>query len=184
MSNLYLTAAIICISLCVILYVAILRGLKIILVKNNYAQPKKMVRIVAMILLGWIVIVSILAKLGVYIDFSLPPKIFITILVPLITTLVLAFNKKFTSFLKNIPETWLTAVQVFRVPVEIFLWLLFLDNTVPIQMTFEGLNYDILAGLTAPVVAFLYYKKKIGDKGKNEQQNLLLAIRVIILNKD
>jgi hypothetical protein len=45
--------------------------------------------------------------------------------------------------------------------MEIVLWLTFVDNIIPIQMTFEGLNYDILVGLTAPVVAcFCFTIKK------------------------
>lgn len=165
MSNLYLLAAGICVTLCIILYVAILRGTKLSLIKGNYGQPKKIVGIVAIVLLVWVIIASILAKLGVFADFvSLPPKMFIVIVVPVTAVLILTFNKKFTQFLKYVPETWLTYLQVFRVPVEIFLWLLFLDGTTPIQMTFEGRNFDILAGLTAPIIAYLYQTNRIGDK--------------------
>jgi hypothetical protein len=52
-------------------------------------------------------------------------------------------------------------MQSFRVLMELILWLAFLDNIIPIQMTFEGLNYDILVGLTAPVVAYFCFTRKI-----------------------
>lgn len=164
MSNLYISAGAICIILCIVLYVAILRGLKLSLIKNAYEQPMKIVRLVAIILFLWILVISILAKFGVFTDFSLPPKILMALLIPITSVLVLAFNKRFTAFLQTVPQTWLTYLQVFRVPVEIFLWMLLLDNTLPIQMTFEGKNFDILVGLTAPIMAFLYQKGKIGDK--------------------
>ena len=48
-------------------------------------------------------------------------------------------------------------IQVFRVPVEVFLWCQFLDGLTPIQMTFEGRNYDVLTGITAPVFAWICY---------------------------
>jgi hypothetical protein len=35
---------------------------------------------------------------------------------------------------------------------------------VPELMTFEGRNFDIIIGLTAPLMAYLYYKKIIGEK--------------------
>jgi hypothetical protein len=43
---------------------------------------------------------------------------------------------------------------VVRVPVEITLYLLYQHHLVPASMTFEGRNFDILSGLTAP---FIYY---------------------------
>jgi len=40
-----------------------------------------------------------------------------------------------------------------------------MHDMVPELMTFEGRNFDILAGLTAPLITWLLYKKKISDKG-------------------
>jgi hypothetical protein len=45
--------------------------------------------------------------------------------------------------------------------VEILLWALFTQNLLPEQMTFEGRNFDILVGLTAPLIAWLYQHQKI-----------------------
>jgi hypothetical protein len=44
--------------------------------------------------------------------------------------------------------------------MELILWALFLAYVIPVQMTFEGLNFDVLVGLTAPVVAYMCFKKK------------------------
>ncbi|GAA5221646.1 hypothetical protein GCM10025777_22760 [Membranihabitans marinus] len=35
---------------------------------------------------------------------------------------------------------------------------------IPELMTFEGKNFDILAGITAPIIGFLWIKKFIGKK--------------------
>ena len=49
-----------------------------------------------------------------------------------------------------------------RIPIELVLYWLFLYKGIPEIMTFEGQNFDILAGLTAPVVVWLgYYKQKM-----------------------
>jgi hypothetical protein len=43
--------------------------------------------------------------------------------------------------------------------VELVLFWLFLNNTVPELMTFTGRNFDILAGITAPSVAYFGLQK-------------------------
>jgi hypothetical protein len=39
--------------------------------------------------------------------------------------------------------------------MELILWLLYEQKIVPKQMTFEGLNMDILVGLSAPLVGWM-----------------------------
>ncbi|HWA06781.1 MAG TPA: hypothetical protein VG961_09550, partial [Ignavibacteria bacterium] len=55
---------------------------------------------------------------------------------------------------KEIPSSWLVYIQSFRVLMELVLWLLFIKNIIPVQMTFEGINYDILIGTSAPLVGY------------------------------
>jgi hypothetical protein len=69
---------------------------------------------------------------------------------------VLTFSKGTAEVLRHVPVQVLTNLQVFRVFVEILLWMLFIQYALPVQMTFEGRNFDILAGLTAPVMAYLF----------------------------
>jgi hypothetical protein len=54
----------------------------------------------------------------------------------------------------------LIQLQVFRVFVEVLLWMLVIENLLPVQMSFEGRNFDILSGLIAAIVAWLAYKNK------------------------
>lgn len=58
----------------------------------------------------------------------------------------------------------LTLVHIVRIPVEIVLYWLFLYEKVPELMTFEGRNFDILAGLTAPIVYYFGFVKKKLDR--------------------
>jgi hypothetical protein len=55
-----------------------------------------------------------------------------------------------------------TFLHTVRIPVEIILFYLFTANMIPELMTFEGRNFDILAGITAPIMGFLWFKKRIG----------------------
>jgi hypothetical protein len=48
----------------------------------------------------------------------------------------------------------LTYLYIVRIPVEIVLFWLFVNKAVPELMTFQGLNFDIIAGITAPFIAY------------------------------
>ena len=54
---------------------------------------------------------------------------------------------------------------ICKIPVELVLFWLFIHKAVPQLMTFEGRNFDIIAGITAPIIAyFSFTKKMIGRK--------------------
>jgi hypothetical protein len=104
--------------------------------------------------LAWLALLAILAQSGFFARFEvLPPRFAFSVLPPVLFILYLAGSGRVSRLLTALPAGWLIGPQVFRVAVEVVLWLLFLEQRVPVQMTFEGLNYDILVGLTAPVVA-------------------------------
>jgi hypothetical protein len=49
-------------------------------------------------------------------------------------------------------------VHIVRIPVEITLFMLSTYKLVPELMTFGGRNFDILSGITAPIVYFICFK--------------------------
>lgn len=116
----------------------------------------------------WIGLVTVLSLTGFTSDFSnFPPRMFLVLLVPLGFVIWALNSTAITQLLKIIPPQWLFYIQGFRFIVEILLWMLYLDQLVPIQMTFEGRNYDILIGITGPIVGYLCFTnqrffKKIG----------------------
>ncbi len=68
-------------------------------------------------------------------------------------TFSIAFSSIGSRLIERLPASRLIAYQSFRVPVEWFLWAMYLEGIVPIQMTFEGRNFDILSGLLAIGIA-------------------------------
>lgn len=48
----------------------------------------------------------------------------------------------------------LTYVHLIRIPVELVLYGLFINAAITELMSFEGRNFDILAGMTAPFVGY------------------------------
>lgn len=84
-----------------------------------------------------------------------PPKIILTGILPTIFIIILLFaNSKGRQFIDSLPLKNLTYLNVVRVPVEIVLFWLFLHKVIPELMTFEGRNFDIIAGITAPIIAY------------------------------
>ncbi len=103
----------------------------------------------------WALLILGVSLTGFFEDFTaFPPRIMIVLGVPLVTIVLVVFSKPVKELLPLIPPRSIIRLQVFRVFVELLLWAAFVQNALPIQMTFEGRNFDILAGLFAPVVAY------------------------------
>lgn len=92
---------------------------------------------------------------------SFPPKIILMGILPTILTITILFGTtNGRRFIDSLPIKNLTYLNIVRVPVEIVLFGLFLNKTVPELITFKGRNFDIIAGVTAPFVAYLYFTKQ------------------------
>ncbi|NRF40414.1 hypothetical protein [Pedobacter foliorum] len=130
------------------------------------------------VLIIWLIVQSVLALNHVFsIDTtSFPPKIALIGVLPAILTIILVFlTKSGRNFIDELPILNLTYVHMVRIPVEITLYLLFMYGAVPELMTFEGRNFDILAGISSPLVAYFGITKGKMAKGS------LLAWNVICL---
>ena len=83
--------------------------------------------------------------------------------------------------LKNRNRTLSTLLHTVRVPVEIVLFYLFMYGMIPELMTFEGRNFDIAAGLTAPIVGILILAKKASNTMLIAWNALALCLVLFIL---
>ena len=127
---------------------------------SNNSKP------VLLILFSWLILQSIISKQGFYlVTDTLPPRFLLLVLPPLLFIIGFFISKKGRSYLDSLDIKTLTILHVVRIPVELVLFWLFINKTVPELMTFEGRNFDILSGLIAP---FIYYfgfvKPKINKK--------------------
>ena len=90
-----------------------------------------------------------------------PPRVFFALIVPVLTGVYLLFDRTFShKLLTTCQAKWLIGIQSFRIPVEVALWLAFISGVIPFQMTFAGLNYDVIVGITAIPAMFLFTKVK------------------------
>ena len=100
----------------------------------------------------WLVFTGVIAKTGVLSDFSsMPPKIVLLLVPTFVVTMILAFSK-IGERLSVLPLTFLVGYQAFRVPVELLIHRAVEEGVAPPQMTWNGINWDILSGITALLV--------------------------------
>ena len=129
-------------------------------------SKKSFVLWIVITLVAWTIFISIWTQSGKMSDFSIfPLNLMPVILAPLVAAIIFIPSKKFGEVLRQIPQDRLIRLQSFRFLVEVLLWLLFIAELLPVQMTFEGRNLDILAGFTAPIIAVLASKGRISNTG-------------------
>lgn len=116
---------------------------------------KKYFIMTALIISGWLIITAVTAFNGTLLDFtSAPPKIILLIIPPVLAISYLSNSTRVNKLIEVIPSSWFVYIQSFRVLMELLLWLLYTAGVIPVQMTFEGLNYDVLTGLSAPLIGY------------------------------
>jgi len=138
-------------------------------------------------ILFWLTMLAVLAYLEFFSDFqSLPPNLVFAVLPIMILILFLLFSKNFSNkVLRFIPQQWLVYIQSFRIVMELFLWLGLLVGFVPFQMTFEGLNLDIIVGITALLAGNLFFKKRHYRRFQAIVWNisgLLLLVNIVVIS--
>jgi len=129
-------------------------------------DKKNFIKRIIISLVVWACFVSAWSLSGSMSDFGLFPfNMMPVIVVPLIVAVFFLSSRKMGEVLRHIPPANIIRLQSFRFVVEVLLWILFVADALPVQMTFEGRNFDILAGFSAPVIAVLVAKGNISRSG-------------------
>jgi len=126
----------------------------------HYSNGKP--RNLTLLIIVWSILQSVLAYAGFYhISDTIPPR-FALVLLP--TTLLMIYGllpKQQEWFFKARDTRVSTFLHSVRLPVEIVLYQLFVYKMIPELMTFEGRNYDIIMGITAPVIGWMFLREQI-----------------------
>jgi hypothetical protein len=114
------------------------------------------------VLITWLIAQAILSLAGFYTHTEgLPPRFMLMILPPLVSIIVLFSTfagRRWLDTFNIVRTTWM---HVVHLPVEICFFWLFTLKLVPQSMTFEGGNFDIFSGITAPLVAIAIRRNSI-----------------------
>ena len=114
-------------------------------------------------ILAWMLFQATISLTGFYqISNSIPPRFLLLIGPGIIISILLFVTKWGKEFIDKLDLKTLTIMHSIRIPVEITLYFVYLTGLIPVLMTFEGNNFDIISGITAPLIFyFVFIVKKL-----------------------
>ena len=117
------------------------------------------------VIMSWLIIQTVMGLSGFYlVTRTSPPRFLLLVLPPLVFITGLFVTRKGRRYLDSLDPACLTILHIMRIPVELVLFWLFIHAAVPKLMTFEGRNFDILSGLSAPLIFYFGFIRKRAGK--------------------
>jgi hypothetical protein len=146
-------------------YVAATFGITVLLAIWLFSKAMYYSKPFFIFLLVLIVIQSALGLSGFYSDVNTMSARFPLLAFPLLAFCAsLFFTRKGRAFIDSLDIKTLTILHTIRILVELVLFWLFVHKAIPRAMTFEGRNFDILSGLSAPLVYYFgFVKQKLSN---------------------
>ena len=137
------------------------------------------------ITISWTLLQSAIGMSGFYhYTQSVPPRLLLFGVFPALLAIAATFlTSKGRQFLDAMHLQRLTFFHTIRIPVELVLVLLYHNSLVSVYMTYEGTNFDLFSGLSAPIIGFLAFKKITYNKKLLGWWNiicLILLLNVVI----
>jgi hypothetical protein len=147
-------------------YISMVFGLTTILTVFLFYKATGNSKKVLAVILVWMVIQTLISATGFYTTTnSRAPRLLFLVIPPIVFIVVQFLTTKGRTFIDSLNIKYLTLMYSIRIPVEIVLFWLFLHKTIPQLMTFEGRNFDILAGISAPVIYYYgFIKYQLNNK--------------------
>ncbi len=150
-------AAVLLIATAVLLVVLILGGTS--LAADRLQMPpeekRRFTGRAGTMLLAWTAFVVAIGATGVLSEF--PPAVGPVTLI----SAILFARSPIGRLLETLPFHLLIGFQGFRILAEVYLFLRWKDGAIPVELTFEGMNFDIVTGVAALVLAFVLAKKPL-----------------------
>lgn len=170
-------------ALCLVVFLISFR--KAAIRSEGVQKGRRMGTVAAGFSLAWVALVGGLALKGFFEDLAtLPPRPVLAMLLWLPVVLALTYTRAFKRLALSTPPQWLIYFQAFRIAVELLLFQAFVRGLLPVQMTFEGRNFDVLSGVLALVAGYLAAKRAKGWRTVAALYNVLglaLLINVLII---
>ena len=148
------------------IYISILFGLITLLTVGLFYKATNRSILSLVILLTWLVIQAVIALTNFYtVTDTIPPRFLLLAMPPILFIILLFATNKGRIFIDSLDIKALTLLHIVRVPVEIVLFWLFIYKMIPELMTFEGRNFDIISGISAPLIYYFgFVQKQLSNK--------------------
>ncbi|MBL8309536.1 MAG: hypothetical protein JNL19_03840 [Burkholderiales bacterium] len=140
------------------------------------------VRNVLGLLMLWQAMMVALALAGYFAVFSEPWRALPTVALSIAGAAWLATRTTALHALQGIPAWTWPALQSFRLPLELLLYHMYAQGVIGKPMTFSGYNFDILVGVSAPLMAIWLWAQP--DSSRVQRLSVLwnLAGLALLLN--
>lgn len=127
-----------------------------------------------LVIAAWMTLHWVLARSGVLLGppTEMPPRALPYLAMTTAATVAVACSPVGRTIARNLSWPMLIRLQVFRIPIEMWLYQMWIHGHIPRQMTFVGWNVDVISGITAAALA-LY----IGRRGYSAR--LVLAWNIL-----
>jgi hypothetical protein len=136
-------------------------------------------------LTAWLALTGAVSGSGVLEHAIVPPPLALFLVGSLGVAAIAACSSLGTRLIAGLPIAALVGVQAFRLPLELVLHSWKNQGVIPVQMTFEGHNFDIVTGVLAIVTGiYLAFAGERASRGAALAFNvvgsaLLLAVTII-----
>lgn len=132
----------------------------------KHPDRKRYILIYLLAVVVWVGYLAALSISGLLLDFNLPPRLPLLVVVPavLVMTAPIAL-RKLDTIIQETPLHLPVFLQSFRVGVELLIYATFLEGNFPRLATFEGINFDIIVGLTSILMGFGLLRGVVSHKG-------------------
>jgi hypothetical protein len=161
-------------------YVSLLFELTVVITIYLFYRATHSSKTFLTIAIVWVIIQALTGISGFYhLSKDVPPKLPLLVGPPTVLIIILFLIKKGRSFIDRLSLADLTLVHGVALFVELVLYFLFVYKYVPKSMTFEGSNFDIFSGITAPVVYYFGFAKKRLSRAVLIIWNLICLMLVI-----
>ena len=97
----------------------------------------------------WQIAVGTIAALNIFKDY---PKLFPIAIFGTVILAIILFRRIDK---RSVNTSILLLIHILRIPVELLLYQLYLQQKIPLLMTYKGWNFDILIGLSALIILIL-----------------------------
>jgi hypothetical protein len=149
------------VSACFVVLVLAVAGIAVWLVAaaSRYAGEETSIvsarrRRAALVVGAWLIVTGAAAANGALASFErTPPPVMAVVALSAVMSTAFALSGAGRLVAHALPVSMLVGFHAFRLPLELILHRLGYEGVLPIQMTFDGMNFDIVTGASAVAVA-------------------------------
>jgi hypothetical protein len=131
----------------------------------------------------WLSVTSLAAAFGLIRFDTMPPTIGVVLILVIALAFGLGVSRVGARLAAGIPLALLVGVHAFRLPLELMMHRAYEHGLMPIQMSYSGLNFDILTGILAIVVALLVAAGRAGVRTVRTWNllGILLLVNIVVI---